>query len=70
MNFKLFTKDQFFLWFSAAIVLAFFLAGVFNVLDYFIVKLILFSSFSMVVANIYYVLFSEDEKKSSEEDSE
>ncbi|MEZ4802496.1 MAG: hypothetical protein R2797_06955 [Gelidibacter sp.] len=70
MNFKLFTKDQFILWFSASMVVAFFVAGVFDVLDYFIVKLILFSCFSFIVANIYYVLFSTEKKKSPEKDSE
>lgn len=64
------TKNQFMLWFTGFIVLAFFAAGVFDVLDYFIVKLILFACFSFVVANIYYVLFNEENKKSPEKDSE
>ncbi len=58
------------LWFTAFNVLAFFVAGVFDVLDYFIVKLILFACFSFVVANIYYVLFTEESKKSPEKDFE
>jgi membrane protein implicated in regulation of membrane protease activity len=64
------TNDQFMVWFTGFIVLAFFLAGVFDVLDYFIVKLVLFSCVSFVVANIYYVLFDEENKKSPEKDSE
>jgi hypothetical protein len=58
------------LWFTGFIVLAFFAAGVFGVLDYIIVKLILFSSVSFVVANVYYILFKVDNKKSPEKDSE
>ncbi len=64
------TQDQFMLWFTGSIVLAFFAAGIFDVLDYFIVKLVLFICFSFVVANIYYVLFEEESKKSPENDSE
>lgn len=64
-------KDQFMIWFTGFIVLAFFVAGVFDVLDYMIVKLALFICVSFVVANIYLVLFkNEDEKKSPEKDSE
>jgi len=63
------TKNQFMVWFTGFIVLAFFVAGIFDVLDNFTVKLILFSCFSFVVANIYYVLFKE-QKKSPENDSE
>jgi membrane protein implicated in regulation of membrane protease activity len=70
MNFKLFTRDQFMIWFISFIVLAFFLAGVFDLLNNFIIKLVLFSCFSFVVANIYYVLFNDEQKKSPEEDSE
>ncbi|MEZ4793025.1 MAG: hypothetical protein R2783_06080 [Gelidibacter sp.] len=69
MNIKLLTKDQFMLWFTAFIVVAFFAAGVFDVLDYMIVKLILFSCFSFVVANIYFVLFKEESKKPPEKES-
>ncbi|MGJ8593481.1 MAG: hypothetical protein ACSHXF_13095 [Aquaticitalea sp.] len=59
------------IWFTGFIVLAFFVAGVFDVLDYMIVKLALFICVSFVVANIYLVLFkNEDEKKSPEKDSE
>lgn len=61
------TKDQFMIWFIGGLVLAFFIAGVFDVLDYLIVKLILFSCFSFIVANIYYVLFTEENKKSPED---
>lgn len=64
------TKDQFMIWFSGFIVLAFFAAGIFGVLDYFIVKLILFSCVTFVVATIFYTLFSDENKKSPEEDSE
>lgn len=70
MNFKLMTKDQFMVWFTGCIVLGFFVAGVFDVLDYLIVKLVLFSCFSFVVANMYYVLFKVENKKSPETDSE
>lgn len=70
MNLKFWTHDQFMLWFTLFIVLAFFTAGLFNVLDYLIVKLILFSCFSFVIANIYFVLFKEENKKSPENDSE
>lgn len=69
MNFKLLTKDQFMVWLTAFIVLAFFVAGIFDVLDYFIVKFLLFSCFSFVVANIYYVLFKIENEKSPEKDS-
>lgn len=54
------------IWFTAFMVLAFFVAGIFQLLDYMIVKLILFSCFSFVVANMYYVLFNDDKKKSPE----
>ena len=64
------TKDQFMLWFIGLTVLAFFIAGIFNVLDLFIVKLILFVCVSFAVANIYYVLFKDENKKSPENDSE
>lgn len=64
------TKNQFMVWFTGFIVLAFFVAGVFDVLDYIIVKLVLFSCFSFVVANIYYELFNDENKKSPEKDSE
>lgn len=64
------TKDQFMMWFSGFIFLAFFAAGIFGVLDYFIVKLILFSCVSFVVAIIFYILFSDENKKSPEDDSE
>ena len=70
MNFKFWTKDQFMLWFTLFIMLAFFAAGIFEVLDYMMVKLILFSCFSFVVAHIYFVLFKEENKKSPENDSE
>lgn len=64
------TKDQFMIWFTGFIVLAFCAAGVFKVLDNFIVKLVLFSCFSFVVANIYYELSNDENKKSPEKDSE
>jgi hypothetical protein len=70
MNFNLLTKDQFMVWFTGLIILGFFVAGIFDVLDYMIVKLILFSCFSFVIANIYYVLFKAENKKSPEKDSE
>ena len=70
MKLKLFTKDKFMLLFTGLIVLAFFVAGIFDILDYFIVKFVLFVCFSFVVANIYYVLFKEKNKKSPETDSE
>lgn len=70
MIFKPMTNDQFMVWFTAIIVLAFFIAGVLDILENFIVKLILFSCFSYVVANIYYALFEVETKKSPEEDSE
>ena len=57
-------------WFTGFVALAFFTAGVFDILDYVIVKLILFSSISFVVANIYLVLFKEVKKKSPEQESE
>ncbi|MCK7589927.1 hypothetical protein M0G43_05015 [Subsaxibacter sp. CAU 1640] len=64
-----FTRNQFMVWFTGFIIVAFFVAGILDVLDYIIVKLILFSCFSFVVANIYFFLFKEDTKKSPEEDS-
>lgn len=70
MNLNFWTKDQFMVWFTSLITLIFILAGVFEVLDYMIIKLILFSCISFVVANIYFVLFKEENKKSPENDSE
>lgn len=70
MKFKILTKNEFMRWFTGFIVLGFFVSGIFDVLDYMIVKLILFSCFSFVVANIYFVLFRDETKKSPEEDSE
>lgn len=64
------TKDQFMVYFAGFIVLAFFAAGVFDVLDYVIVQLILFVSISFVVANIYLVIFKEIKKKSPKQESE
>ena len=70
MNFNLWTKDQFMVRFTILIVLGFFVAGIFDVLENMIVKLVLFSCFSFVVANIYYVLFTVENKKSLEKNSE
>lgn len=70
MNLKFWNKDQFMLWFTLFIVLAFFAAAIFDVLEYMMVKVILFTCFSFVVANIYYILFKEENKKSPENDSE
>lgn len=70
MNLNFWTKDQFMVWFTSLITLIFILAGVFEVLDYMIIKLILFSCISFVVANIYFVLFKEENKKSPENDFE
>lgn len=70
MKFRMLTKNELMIWFSTLIVLGFFTAGIFDVLNYIIVKLILFSCFSFVVANIYYNLFNAQSKKSPEKDSE
>jgi membrane protein DedA with SNARE-associated domain len=63
-------KDQFTVWFTGFIVLAFSVAGILDILDYMIVKLILYICISLVVANVYYVLFIVENEKSPEEDSE
>ena len=70
MKFRILTKNEFMLWFAGLIGLGFVVAGIFDVLDYMIVKLILFSCFSFIVANIYFVLFRDETKKSPEKDSE
>ncbi len=70
MNFNLFTKNQIMVWLTGLITLAFFVAGIFDVLNNMVIKLVLFSSFSFVVANIYYILFKKENKKSPEKDSE
>ena len=70
MNFRFLKLDQLMIWFLALIALTFFVAGIFDVLEYIIVKLVLFSCYSFVVANIYYVLHKDENKKSPENDSE
>lgn len=68
MKFKMITKNEMMLWLSGLIVVAFLVAGIFEVLDLFIVKLILFSCFSFIVANIYFYLFDDENEKSPDDD--
>jgi Na+-transporting NADH:ubiquinone oxidoreductase subunit NqrC len=49
-------------------VISFFLAGLFNVLDYFIIKALLLSVYSaIVISSISYALKNETEKKRPED---
>jgi hypothetical protein len=62
------TKNSIALSLVALIVISFFLAGLFNVLDYFIIKALLLSVYSaIVISSISYALKNETEKKRPED---
>ncbi len=62
------TKDTFALFFVILVTLGFFIAGLFNVLDYLIVKAILFTSFGGLIIFAVYFAFKNDSKKNRPED--
>jgi hypothetical protein len=61
-------KNSIALSFVALIAIGFFVAGLFNVLDYFIVKALLFSGFgALVIISISYALKNETKKNRPED---
>lgn len=68
MNLFSLTKNSVALLCAATIVIVFFLAGLFNVLDYFIIKAVLFSGFGVLVGiSIRYALKNEVKKNRPED---
>lgn len=61
------TKNTLTLLFSALIVVAFFVFGIIGVLDYFIVKVILFSSFGLLAFYLICIVFKDAENKIEKE---
>lgn len=62
------TKNSIALSLVALIVISFFLAGLFNILDYFIIKALLLSVYSaIVIISISYALKNETKKKRPED---
>jgi len=59
------SKDTWMLIFAAAIAILFFVAGVFDVLDYLIIKFLLWGSFSVMFAFIIYMFVKDFEQKKS-----
>lgn len=69
MNFWFSSNDRMMRWLMLVLTIAFFVGGIFNILDYVIVKVLLFSCLAFIIANLCYTIFKET-KKSPEEDSE
>ena len=53
---------------SGILVLGFFFSGVFGVLDYIIVKALLFSGFAIFVSILIYIALKDSEQKKSPQD--
>ncbi len=68
-----FSKNTIALTVTGIIAIGFFVAGLFNVLDYFIVKLLLFAGFAMLMIYVVYIVvkqYNETKNHPNQESSE
>ncbi|WP_299224471.1 hypothetical protein [uncultured Psychroserpens sp.] len=61
----IFNKNTVALIYTGLLALSFFLAGIFNVLDYFIVKAILFIAFTFLGAILVWIALKDSDQKKS-----